>query len=182
MRKRLILIVSMLTILLTVSGIYAAEMLTVNLITDSGCNVNLKISSDATTEILIQKVNEIYKKSSIINVLYQNKELESLKTIYEQGIENGSIINIISSTEHSYIDKGITTPPTCTKAGIHTYKCEVCEIEKTKTIEKLGHALNEIKNIQSTCERSGVIRKECIRCDYFEEKVLPKLGHSYGKW
>ncbi len=59
-----------------------------------------------------------------------------------------------SSEEHKWDDGKVTTEPTEKKKGVKTYKCSVCGLEKTESLDKLPHthAYYTIKDAGSVTE------------------------------
>ena len=73
----------------------------------------------------------------------------------------------VDALGHSWDEGEVTTEPTCTEAGVKTYKCTVCQTTKTESVAALGHEFDE-----STLK--------CTRCGEFEESVVAAIGdHGY---
>ncbi len=51
---------------------------------------------------------------------------------------------------HTWNEGEETTAPTCTKQGVHTYTCEVCETTKTEDLNKIPHAYAQEWSSNST--------------------------------
>ena len=58
-------------------------------------------------------------------------------------IASGGIYTPPAQHTHTWNDGVVTTPATCTVAGVKTYTCTVCNATKTEAIEALGHDWNE---------------------------------------
>ena len=83
-------------------------------------------------------------------------------------------------TEHIYNEE-ITTPATCTTAGVKTFTCS-CGDSYTETIKATGHSLKQIK-IDATCLEEGKTGYQCQNCfvEYGVTVILAK-GHTAGEW
>ena len=54
--------------------------------------------------------------------------------------KNCNAIDASTKAPHSWDNGAVTTPATCTTAGVKTYTCTACSVTKTKTIPATGHA------------------------------------------
>ncbi len=54
--------------------------------------------------------------------------------------------------EHTWDAGTVTTPPTCIKDGVKTFKCTGCDETKTEPIAKLSHSFDEATGKCSTCQ------------------------------
>ena len=79
---------------------------------------------------------------------------------------------------HDYTSE-ITTPATCTEAGVITYTCS-CGDTYTEAIAALGHDLVDDPAVAATCTDSGLTAgSHCTRCDYaVAQETVPALGHD----
>lgn len=93
---------------------------------------------------------------------------------------------------HTWDEGKVTTPATCTGAGVKTYTCAVCSATKTKTIPATGHtpgaAVCENK-VAATCTTAGSYDEVvyCTACGNEvsrTQKTIDKLAHDYDttKW
>jgi len=85
------------------------------------------------------------------------------------------------STEHrhNYISS-VTTPATCTTAGVKTFSCE-CGDSYTKEIPSTGHNETTLSAIPATCSSTGLTEgKKCSVCDEITVKQIEtaKLPHT----
>lgn len=79
---------------------------------------------------------------------------------------------------HSYTSE-ITTPATCTAAGVETFTCE-CGDSYTEAIPALQHDYI-YHYVDATCTERGYTRATCSRCDYDEildYSYVDALGHD----
>ena len=74
---------------------------------------------------------------------------------------------------HKMDDGKITTAATCTKPGVKTFSCTVCDYSYTEAIEA-GHKYNDgVVTKPATCGKDGVMTYTCTVCSATTE------GHSY---
>ena len=98
-------------------------------------------------------------------------------TICQKILETESIPKL---TEHNYKEE-ITTPATCTTAGVKTFTC-VCGDSYTETIKATGHSLKQIK-VEATCLENGKSCYQCQKCFIeYGVTVIPSRGHTVGEW
>ena len=83
---------------------------------------------------------------------------------------------------HKWNEGIVTTEPSCTKEGIKTFECSICNKTKIQAINALGHDYSSDWTIdkKATCTESGSKSHHCTRCD---EKtgvtVISKLSHDF---
>lgn len=83
---------------------------------------------------------------------------------------------------HKWNEGIVTTEPSCTKEGIKTFECSICNKTKIQAINALGHNYSSDWTIdkKATCTESGSKSHHCTRCD---EKtgvtVISKLSHDF---
>jgi len=84
---------------------------------------------------------------------------------------------IEDGTYHEYADE-ITTPATCTTAGVHTYTC-ACGYSYTKEISATGHT-EVTTTTPATCTEAG---STVVTCSVCEETIsnteIPATGHNH---
>lgn len=81
---------------------------------------------------------------------------------------------------HAWNEGEVTTPATCTTAGVKTYTCAVCSATKTKTISASGHDLVHHEAKAATCTAVGWDAYDtCTRCDYTTYVEKSALGHDF---
>ncbi len=79
--------------------------------------------------------------------------------------------------KHEKITSSVTTKPTCTTAGVETYKCSDCSYSFTRTLEPLGHKYSSSITKEATCTRPGTKTFKCSNCSYSYEEEIKMLGH-----
>ncbi len=83
--------------------------------------------------------------------------------------------------EHSWDTGMITTPATCTEAGLKTYTCSVCSAKKFEHIDAAGHDPVSHEAKAPTCTEIGWnAYVTCSRCNYTTYAVLPASGHDWA--
>ncbi|MGN0531763.1 MAG: fibronectin type III domain-containing protein, partial [Eubacterium sp.] len=88
--------------------------------------------------------------------------------------------NYPAYSEHSYKSK-ITTAPTCTKSGVRTYTCTVCNSSYTASVKATGHSYTK-KVVAPTYLAKGYTLHTCTKCgykykdNYVSKKVLATPG------
>lgn len=100
---------------------------------------------------------------------------------------------IMNKAAHTW-DAGVeTTPATCTKAGVKTYTCKVCQEKKTEPIKAPGHSLTKVEAVAATCTEGGnneyytcSVCKKVFKADKTTEttvadETLAALGHKLTK-
>ena len=69
---------------------------------------------------------------------------------------------------HTWDEGKVTTPATCTAAGVKTYTCAVCSATKTEPVPATGHTYNQTKVEDkylvsaATCTAKAVYYKSCV--------------------
>lgn len=76
--------------------------------------------------------------------------------------------------EHEY-ELTEAVEATCEEDGHETYRCTLCEREKTEKLKKLGHDMVEARRVEPTYDADGEYVERCSRCGYEEVQVLEKL-------
>ena len=83
---------------------------------------------------------------------------------------------------HKWNEGIVTTEPSCTKEGIKTFECSICNKTKIQAINALGHDYSSDWTIdkKATCTESGSKSHHCTRCDSKTDvTVIPKLSHDF---
>ena len=83
---------------------------------------------------------------------------------------------------HKWNEGIVTTEPSCTKEGIKTFECFICNKTKIQAINALGHDYSSDWTIdkKATCTESGSKSHHCTRCDSKTDvTVIPKLSHDF---
>ena len=76
---------------------------------------------------------------------------------------------IMNKAEHTWDEGVVTTPATCTKAGVKTYTCDVCKATKTEPIPVIAHQY-EWKHDETNHWQ------ECSVC----HDIIDKAEHTYA--
>ena len=106
--------------------------------------------------------------------------------------KNCNAIDASTKAPHSWDNVEVTTPATCTAAGVKTLTCTVCSATKKDTIPATGHtpgaAVCENK-VAATCTTAGSYDEVvyCTACGNElsrTQKTIDKLAHDYDttKW
>lgn len=120
---------------------------------------------------------------------------------FEYAAGTGGEVEDPCAEGHTWDEGAVTTEPTCTKEGVMTYTCTVCEKEtKTEPIETLEHEYSEETDKCScgalkpehkhaydeytqtkapTCTAAGSETATC-KCGATDTKSVPNLGHSFS--
>ncbi len=86
--------------------------------------------------------------------------------------------NDVETTHTHKYGEEITKAPTCTEAGVKTFKCE-CGDSYTEDIDALSHNLQTVDRVAATCTEDGyTAHKACANCDYTEGKTTLPAGHD----
>ena len=83
---------------------------------------------------------------------------------------------------HSWNEGEVTTPATCTTAGVKTYTCSVCKETKIETIPATGvHTYEETGVVAPTCNAAGYTTYTCSGCGATRNgDYVDALGHKYN--
>ena len=84
---------------------------------------------------------------------------------------------------HKWNEGIVTTEPLCTKEGIKTFKCSICNKTKTEAIKSLGHDYSSEWTIDkaATCTQEGSKSYHCTRCDDKKDvTIIPKIEHNWN--
>ncbi len=81
---------------------------------------------------------------------------------------------------HSYTSE-VTTPASCTAAGVRTYTCSKCNHIYTEEIAKLDHSYDDgVVTTPATCAAAGVRTYTCSECGGTYTEAIPATGeHNY---
>ncbi len=120
--------------------------------------------------------------TNLLNVYYGGSENEwnniyfdeSNDCLFEADIHYNSAIHT-----HSYTSK-ITTPATCTKAGVKTYTCS-CGDSYTEAISATGHKETTLPAKAATCTKTGLTSgKKCTVCGTItaKQQTIKATGHK----
>lgn len=66
----------------------------------------------------------------------------------------------------------------CTENGYKKYHCDLCGSDKTETVKKLGHSMEDVRRIEPADDKDGEYVQRCTRCGYEKTEVLPMLKKS----
>ena len=92
---------------------------------------------------------------------------------------NCNAIDTTSKAPHDWNSGAVTTPATCTTAGVKTYTCAVCSATKTEVIPASGHDFVHHEAKAATCTAIGWDAYDtCTRCDYTTYVEKSASGHD----
>ncbi len=122
-------------------------------------------------------------KNTDYTVSYQqNTAVGTAKAIVTgQGNYNGVVERTftITACSHSWNGGTVTTPATCTTAGVRTYTCTKCGDQKTETIATTGHSWDSGKvTTAATCTAAGVKTYTCTTCGATKTETIAATGHK----
>ena len=85
---------------------------------------------------------------------------------------------MIPATGHNY--KLVSyKAPSCSVAGVETYRCAVCDDTYSKSVEPTTHSFGSWKTVKvATCFEEGKMRRVCNHCIATETKAIEKLAHT----
>ena len=91
---------------------------------------------------------------------------------------------VLPATGHSWNEGEVTTPATCTEAGVKTYTCTVCQATKTEEIAPTGHNWGEWTTTkEATCTEKGEETRHCHNnAEHTETRDIAPTGHNWGEW
>ena len=76
----------------------------------------------------------------------------------------------------------VTTPATCTEAGVETRTCSGCGATETREIAATGHDFGDwTVTTPATCSAEGVETRTCSKCGATETRAIEKIAHTYGE-
>ena len=86
-------------------------------------------------------------------------------------------------TAHKFGAWTVTTPATCTKDGVETRTCEVCQTAETRAVKAVGHKFGTwTVTTPATCTKDGVETRTCEVCRTAETRAVKATGHKFGAW
>lgn len=87
---------------------------------------------------------------------------------------------VLPATDHSWNEGEVTTPATCTTAGVKTYTCTVCQATKTEKIAPTGHNWGEWTTTkEATCTEKGEETRHCHNNpEHTETRDIAPTGHE----
>ena len=86
-------------------------------------------------------------------------------------------------TAHRFGAWAVTTPATCTKDGVETRTCEVCQTAETRAVKATGHKFGAwAVTTPATCTKDGVETRTCEVCQTAETRAVKATGHKFGAW
>ncbi len=87
------------------------------------------------------------------------------------------------AVDHTWDSGAVTTPASCTAAGVKTFTCTACTDTKADPIAATGHREVIDKAIVPTCTATGLTEgKHCSVCSEVltAQEVIPANGHSFS--
>ena len=91
-------------------------------------------------------------------------------------------VSVTDTKEHTYGDWQVTTPATCTAAGVRQMVCSVCGNTESENVAATGHSYGGWNTVKDeTCTETGLEEKVCSSCGNKETRIIGAAGHSYVK-
>jgi len=85
----------------------------------------------------------------------------------------------VDKVDHIWDEGTVTTPATCTKDGVKTYDCQVCDETKTETILSPGHSYDAAVT-PPTCTEQGFTTHVCSVCEgSYTDTLVDPTGHDF---
>ena len=93
----------------------------------------------------------------------------------------GDAVQTAITCNHDHMEWVVTTPATCTEAGVESYACDCGYATETRPIAALGHEMGWVVTTEATCTEAGVKTYQCLHgCGYAEDtEGIPAHDHSY---
>ena len=82
---------------------------------------------------------------------------------------------------HDWDEGTVTKDPSCTEAGVKTFKCSRCDETMTEAIDATGHTEEVLPAKDPTCTETGLTAgKKCSVCGEIlkAQEEIPALGHT----
>ncbi len=89
---------------------------------------------------------------------------------------------VSAKAEHDWNEGVQTEAPTCSKVGVMTFTCTICDATKNEDIGKIGHTEETVEGHAATCTESGLTDgKKCSVCKevLLAQEEIPALKHAY---
>ncbi|MBQ7566583.1 MAG: leucine-rich repeat protein [Oscillospiraceae bacterium] len=102
----------------------------------------------------------------------------SMVTVASGNDQIHDVVCLLPNDPHVWDDGVVTTQPTCTEAGVRTFRCADCELTKTEEVPALGHDWSAEKQVitEATMTETGLRGYVCSRCHATkDEEVIPKV-------
>ncbi len=61
----------------------------------------------------------------------------------------------------------------CTENGYKKYHCDLCGSDKTETVKKLGHSMEDVRREGPAGDKDGEYIQRCSRCGYESTQAVP---------
>ncbi|MBQ3321851.1 MAG: CotH kinase family protein [Firmicutes bacterium] len=90
----------------------------------------------------------------------------------------------VAKLGHDWDEGTVTKEPTCTEAGVKTFKCSRCDETRTEAIDATGHIEEVLPAKDPTCTETGLTAgKKCSVCGEIlvAQEEVPKLGHDWDE-
>lgn len=141
----------------------------------TGSHWFIYLSEDSTNYYVYDANGYNGGKNKVIYNNYYPKSSVSALTVYHAANYN-QINNTVTHT-HSY-SSSVTKQPTCTVAGVRTYKCS-CGNSYTNAIPATGHKWDEGQvTSASGCTSEGVKKFTCTVCSETRTEAISATGHT----
>lgn len=102
-------------------------------------------------------------------------------TTYTCFCGQSKIDDYVDATGHNFADWKVTTEATCTKMGVETRECIICEATEIRELEMIEHAYNSVVTIPS-CTSQGYTTYICYCGDSYIDDYVDALKHDFGEW
>ena len=87
---------------------------------------------------------------------------------------------VVEALGHDMDAGVVTTPATCTEAGVKTYTCGRCGEKETESIPAAGHSLDTgVITTPASCTAEGVKTYTCVACGQKKTESIPMTEHTY---
>ncbi len=129
-----------------------------------------------------EDVEDDYEKKQI--TLIAKAGTEYYYHVASYGLTRTINISQVGGHTHEYTS-AVTTAPTCTTAGVRTYRCKDGDRSYTESIPATGHKLTTLPAKAATCTAAGLTEgKKCSVCGTVTvpQQTTPALGHAMGGW
>ena len=153
----------------------------------AGNNVNIWdfYGNDATQRWKFQKVSGGYvirnvSVSSCVLSVGNGDDNVSVQTFASGDKKQIWTLESVTECSHSYNSGVVTTAPTCTKTGIKTFTCSLCNASYTETVPVTEHKFGSWKVTKNaTCIATGTEQRNCSSCTKAETRSVSKTEHNY---
>jgi len=183
----------------TMSKVLMTVTVNWNSVSYNGYSPALTVSADGASDTVYVSFNT-GKTSSGSETIYSkywdfgHDSSGSARTVYgSASYASGTASGTITASDSVYlpaIDIGggdthdhyytweVSTPATCTTAGVMLWSCD-CGDSYTESIPATGHSYTSKVTTEATCSTDGVRTYTCSACGYSYTQKIPATGHNY---